>query len=372
MKKETSVLIVDDNRTNRIILESIFSKEGFQTYSAENGAQGREMAQTRLPDLILLDIMMPGESGFETCQTLKMDPRTSDIPIIFVTAMTDVQEKVKGFSLGAVDYVTKPFERMEILARARLHIKLKEAYSRLIEEQSAKLRQLQEAQKAILVRPEDVPAAGFAVIYKPFHEVGGDFYEVMEEGEGIFSYFVADISGHDLGSSLPTSALKALLIKNTGPLYTPDETMKMMNRIMCTVLADDQFLTACFAQLNRLRSKLTLISAGHLPVIYVDPHGGVEIIASTGDVMGVFPTVSFDVYEKPVSKGDRFYLYSDGLVEIFGEKTRSWKEGIGVLAEACRITRDRPLAEAVSEIVKTLYPEKDPPRDDLVLMGVEV
>ncbi|HMK65401.1 MAG TPA: response regulator, partial [Thermodesulfobacteriota bacterium] len=216
MEEKPSVLIVDDNAVNRMVLEAIFVKEGFQIYSAEDGPGGRSLAQTRSPDLILLDIMMPGESGFDTCRILKRDPTTSDIPIIFVSSLVDVKEKVMGFSLGAVDYITKPFERLEILARARLHIKLKKAYTLQIEAQSARLKQLQAAQKAILIQPEECPDAGFAVYYKPFHEVGGDFYDVLRGGEDIFDYFVADISGHDLGACLPTSALKALLINNTG------------------------------------------------------------------------------------------------------------------------------------------------------------
>ena len=367
-----SVLIVDDFPVNIKILETIFAKEGFRTLRADNGSAGRALARDHSPDLILLDVMMPGESGFETCAGLKLDPGTADIPVIFITGVTDVEEKVKGFALGAVDYITKPFHREEVLARARLQIKLATARAALIKEQRDRLRQLREAQQAILVRPEDCPAARFAVYYKPFHEVGGDFYDVVENGDYIFGYFVADVSGHNLGASFPTSALKVLTGQNAGPLYTPEETMKMMNGVMSTLLPDGHFLTACYAQLNRHRSKLTVVNAGHPPAVYVNGNGDAETISASGDVIGIFPSVTFDGYVRTVSEGDRFFLCTDGLIERFGDRKRTWKEGMGTLTTACGETRGEPLEKAVRQIVDALCPDGDTPDDDLVLLGVEI
>ena len=372
MTHNPTVLIVDDSPMNIKFLEAIFVKEGFGVLKADNGSAGRALARAHVPDLILLDIMMPGETGFETCYALKADPVTTDIPVIFITAVTDVEQKVKGFALGAVDYITKPFDRGEVLARARVHIKLWAAHAAMIEEQSARLRQLREAQQAILVRAEDCPAARFSVFYKPFHEVGGDFYDVVQNGDYIFGYFVADVSGHNLGASFPTSALKVLTGQNAGPLYTPEETMKMMNGVMSTLLPEGQFLTACYAQLNRHRSKLTIVNAGHPPAVYVNGNGEAETISASGDVIGIFPSVTFDGYVRTVSEGDRFFLCTDGLIERFGDRKKTWKEGMGELATACGETRGEPLEGAVRQIVDTLCPDGDTPDDDLVLLGVEI
>ncbi|HTZ39726.1 MAG TPA: response regulator, partial [Syntrophales bacterium] len=106
-----TILIVDDHPVNLRLLEKILSAAGYQTLTAENGPTGRELAVSRLPDLILLDIMMPGESGFESCEKMKKDPRTAHIPIIFLSAKTDVESKVTGLKIGAVDYMTKPFDK---------------------------------------------------------------------------------------------------------------------------------------------------------------------------------------------------------------------------------------------------------------------
>jgi phosphoserine phosphatase RsbU/P len=366
------MLIVDDEPVNVRLLESIFTKEGFNTLKASNGRDARELASSSSPDLILLDIMMPGESGFETCSILKSNPLTEDIPVIFISAIQDVESKVKGLTAGAVDYITKPFEKTEVLARARIHIRLKQAYSLLVQEQSAKLTQLKDAQQSILARPEDSPTANFAVYYQAFHEAGGDFYDVVQCGDDIFGYFVADVSGHDLSASFTTSALKALINQNSGPIYTAQETMKMINGVMCSILTNEQFLTACYALLNRHRSELTIINAGHPPVVYLPERGNAEIIHSEGDVMGVFAAVSFGFHQRKVKRGDRFFLYTDGFIEDFGERRKKWEGGVEELMRACVETREIPLARAVQEVTKHTFPGNNYPRDDLVLLGVEV
>jgi phosphoserine phosphatase RsbU/P len=370
--RRPTVLVVDDNPVNLEVLEAIFIQEGFGVIKAEGGVEAKDRACAELPDLILLDIMMPGEDGFETCSKLKSDPATTDIPVIFISAVDDVHEKVKGLKLGAVDYITKPFEPAEVLARTRVHIRLREAHMALVEEQTSRLKQLKEAQEAILTRPDDHPGSGFAVHYKPVCEAGGDFYDVVEVGEGIFGYFIADVSGHSVGNSLPTSALKALLHRGASPLYTCDQMMRMLNQSMSSILPQGQFLTACYVHLNRLKARLMVISAGHLPAIYVHLRGQTEVIRASGDVIGVFKSISFDIHEQSVSKGDRLFIYTDGLIERFAGKKRSWREGIKILRNACGETRHRPMETAITDIVNIMCPNGSSPADDLVLLGVEI
>ncbi len=372
MNQEPTVLIVDDVPVNVKLLEAIFRKEGFRTLTAENGPAGRAQALTEHPDLILLDIMMPEESGFETCSKLKADPQTTDIPVIFISAMDDAKSKVKGLTIGAFDYITKPFDKEEVLARSRLHIKLKQAYDAVAREQASKLKQLQEAQNAILVSPSDFPDANFGVFYKPLQEAGGDFYDVVRISDGIFGYFVADISGHDLGASYITPALKALISQNAGPLHAPDETIKMVNRVIRSLLVPGQHLTATYLHLNRMRNGIILISAGHLPIIFLSHEGHALPIAASGDILGAFETITVEPVQINVSKGDRLFLYTDGMVEDFGEKKMSREQGIDALLTACRESRLLPLAHAVDAITDKLFPEGSRAQDDRLLLAVEV
>ncbi|MEM7579384.1 MAG: response regulator [Cyanobacteria bacterium P01_A01_bin.80] len=123
--QENLILIVDDNINNIRILSDVMQMQGHSVSVASNGENALNELQTISPDLILLDIMMPGMDGFEVCRRLKAWDKTKDIPIIFMTALSDTADKVKGLKLGAVDYITKPFQQEEIVARVNVQLKLR-------------------------------------------------------------------------------------------------------------------------------------------------------------------------------------------------------------------------------------------------------
>lgn len=141
-----SILIVDDNPANLGVIVDYLETYGFKVLVARRGETGLEKAQFALPDLILLDVMMPGINGFETCRRLKEIEVTKDIPVIIMTALTDTEHKLKGFQAGAVDYITKPFQRKEVLARVQTHLNLRNLQKHLQEKNT----QLQQAEAEIL------------------------------------------------------------------------------------------------------------------------------------------------------------------------------------------------------------------------------
>lgn len=119
------ILIVDDHPANLAVLSDFLDICGFEVLVAQDGTSAISKVQYSLPDLILLDIMMPGIDGFETCIKIKENPETAEIPIIFMSALSEIEDKVKGLELGAVDYITKPFQQQEVLARVKLHLKIR-------------------------------------------------------------------------------------------------------------------------------------------------------------------------------------------------------------------------------------------------------
>lgn len=125
------VMIIDDNPENLKYLASIVKKSGYEYVMSLNGKQAFEFLKSEKPDIILLDIMMPEMDGYEICQKLKSDENTKDIPVIFVTAKTEIDEIVKGFEVGGVDYVTKPFNSIILESRIRTHIELKRSKDKL-------------------------------------------------------------------------------------------------------------------------------------------------------------------------------------------------------------------------------------------------
>ncbi len=364
------VLIIDDDPTNRVVLQRILASSGFATLQAGTGNEGRGQALTHGPDLILLDIMMPGESGFETLLRLKEEPVTAAVPVIFLSALDDVSSKVKGFELGAVDYVTKPFEPLEILARVRTNLKVARAYRSVIAEQAEKLRQIGEAQQSMLTKPEEHPEAKFAVFYEPILEAGGDYYDVFPVSGG-FGYVVADISGHDLKTSFITSGVKALLRQNASPLFTPVETLTTINNVLHDVLPPGRFLTAAYAVLNGRRDHLTVLSAGHPPPIFVGKGGEVEILRAEGDILGPFPHIYLNPISRPVTKGDRIFLYTDGLLDVKNNQARDVHDDIRTLIQACEECRSLPLSACPGHIQVRIL-QKATAQDDVVLLAVEV
>jgi len=131
--KKNTILIVDDTPTNISLLLDYLGQQGFEVLVARDGESAIEQAQFAIPDLILLDVMMPGIDGFETCCRLKEIDETKSIPIIFMTALADSKDKVRGFNAGAVDYVTKPIQQEEVLARVKTHLSIRNLHKELLE-----------------------------------------------------------------------------------------------------------------------------------------------------------------------------------------------------------------------------------------------
>ncbi|OKH39473.1 hybrid sensor histidine kinase/response regulator [[Phormidium ambiguum] IAM M-71] len=155
LPEPNTLLIVDDNPTNIKLLYDLLKDQGFRILVAKDGQSAIEKLEVANPDLVLLDVMMPGIDGFTTCQIIKSQPKYQDLPIIFMTALSENENKVKGLSLGAVDYITKPFQPDELLARINLHLKL----SRLTKELEEKNNHLYEMNELLEQKVEERTAA---------------------------------------------------------------------------------------------------------------------------------------------------------------------------------------------------------------------
>ena len=149
-----TVLIVDDTPANVRVLAEYLDGHGFNVTVAQDGEEGLERARFGRPDLVLLDAMMPGWDGFETCRRLKADPATSAIPVIFMTALSDVGDKVRAYEAGGIDYITKPFHAEEVLARVNTHLALRNMQRQLQERNEALQREVRERQRAEQVLAE--------------------------------------------------------------------------------------------------------------------------------------------------------------------------------------------------------------------------
>ena len=148
-RRVQNILIVDDNPVNLRILADYLEAHQYGVLVARDGQSGLDKAEFALPDLILLDVMMPEIDGFETCRLLKLNERTANIPVIFMTALSETENKLEGFNAGAVDYVTKPLQQKEVLARIRTHLRLRELTEKLEELVTERTAELETAYQAL-------------------------------------------------------------------------------------------------------------------------------------------------------------------------------------------------------------------------------
>ncbi|MCP3898870.1 MAG: fused response regulator/phosphatase [Desulfobacteraceae bacterium] len=366
-----TVLVVDDNLLNLKLIEKTLEKEGYRVVSAIDGPKGRALAAKEGPDLILLDIEMPGEDGFEVIQHLKDNPETSTIPVIFLTGVIEVSSKLQGFKLGAVDYITKPFHPLEVLARVSIHLKLSIATNSLISDQAQKLKQVTDAQTSMLPLPDDIPEACFGVYYEALQEAGGDFYDILEISNKITGYFLADFSGHDIETSYMTASVKALLAQNCTPIYSPSESMKMINDVLVEILPEGKYLTACYMHINRGTKKMILLNAGHPPVVHIPFEKEAYLIKSKGDILGMFKDAQFGRQDIDIAEKDKFIIFSDGLVESAEDKT-TWVSGATSLLPQFEKMRDIPYKEIPDKLIKQIFSEDVIWEDDIAVLCVEI
>lgn len=361
-----TLLVVDDDMTASRMIQAILNRAGFRTRCAHDLAGAWRSIQEEQPDLLLLDVNLPDGSGFDLCRQLQSGPRGGSLPVLFISADNEVASKVTGFAAGGVDYIPKPFAWEEVIARVSTHLRLKQAYDTLVELQADKIQEIAAAQESIMPLSAELPEARFEVSMRQLSRAGGDFYDVMPVGEQVVDYAVADASGHDLGTSLWTAALKGLLAQYATPAWAPLDGLQAINRTLHRILPAGQYFTLIHARLNRRAGTLTLTNAGHPPAAFARG-AKAELIEQDGDVLGAFPDAQFNSLCLRVTTGDRLFLYTDGLVETAGARRAGTKH----LLDACTSRHRDGLRIAVAGAFQELC-GTTPGQDDRVLMGIEV
>lgn len=288
---------------------------------------------------------------------LTLVPPTVSNGSIEFPSLLSAQVQIKG-QAGSV---TCAF--MLNLADLRLGKKLDEAQK--------KLHKVYESQNAMLVHPSDVPDARFSVYFQSLNEAGGDIYDVITISDGVHAYFVGDVSGHDIGAGFLTASIRALLRQNCTPHFAPLESMQNVNNTLCQLFTHFEYVTACYAILNRKEHILSIINMGHPPLLFLPLLGTPQLIAPPGDVLGVFRNSTFGHIDIPVKSGDRFFIYTDGLVE--GDGTDIWGSGTDRLLQITDTLKHAPFDDmALLLCQRTLFETTKTPKDDVVVLGIEV
>jgi Response regulator containing a CheY-like receiver domain and a GGDEF domain len=367
--REKTILVIDDSEITRKMLCKKLERNGFSTIGATSGKDGLTKVSTFSPDLIVLDVLLPDMGGFEVCDRLKADEQTKDIPIIFATSLDDHANKLRGLSIGGVDYITKPVDPAELLARINIQFRQQDEHDKLFDTQREKLVALSAAHKNFLTDLSTLPESRCAVYFEPAEEAGGDQYDVVSLGSSRFGYCVSDISGHGVEAGLQSSVFKAFFRENAAASSSPVENFQKLNVLMSDYLSDGQHITASYLELDRDKGRAIYLSAGHLPLLVTDAYGEVNELRAEGDVLGAFIAPIFKPLEARLEKGQRFWLFTDGVIEDFGAR-RSWKKGLEELKAMLPRFAKRPIGEAVDALAAELFP-RHPGGDDRVILACE-
>jgi len=316
-----SILIVDDTPASLRLLARMLAGQGYQVRPAPDGALALAAAQAEPPDLILLDIRMPEMDGYEVCARLKADSVTRDVPVIFISALDEIHDKVRAFASGGVDYVTKPFQLEEVLARVQAHLALRRLQRQL---QEANQRMEQELALAGAIQcsllPAELPSLPgwqFAALLKPARETSGDFYDIIPLPDGRVGILVADVVDKGVKAAL-FMALSWALIRTYARQY-PDQPALALAGVNNRILRDtrsEQFLSLFYAVLDPAMGMLTYCNAGHNPpMLWRDAQSDVQLLARTGMLLGVLGDKVCGEATIVLPPGASLILYTAGVTD---------------------------------------------------------
>jgi sigma-B regulation protein RsbU (phosphoserine phosphatase) len=377
-KTTESILLVDDQPANLQMLSQTLEKLGTKLLFAKNGETALAIAQKAQPNLILLDIMMPGIDGFEVCRRLKENSETCKIPVIFLSALDETGDKVRGLQLGAVDYVAKPFQPEEVIARVNTHLTI-HRLGREVQQQRDELEHelliVSQLQRNLL--PERLPDIGglkLAVHYETSRYTGGDYYDVVVLPDGRLGILVADAEGHAAPATVMMAMTCALFRSCSTCLTEPDQVISYLNENLCKV-NKGSFVTAVYAVYDIHSKILKMARAGSPPPIHHRPSekSATELTCEGVLIMGLFPYTDVPVTEISLQPGDRLLFYTDGITERFNEKRELY--GTNRLLRQFESTDTADLSGTLERIIDDLSQFAGPrPADDdmaMLLMVVE-
>jgi phosphoserine phosphatase RsbU/P len=315
------VLIVDDVKANVDVLVQALAGE-YKLSVALGGQQAIDAVQRSAPDLVLLDIVMPDLDGYEICRRLRAADATRELPIMFLSSLEDARDKVHGFEVGGNDYLTKPFEVLEVKARVRSLLKAK-AYADAVKAAAERdLRIAREIQMGLL--PADVPAqirdTGLDVhaLLEPAQQVGGDLYEVLRVGADRVLVAVGDVSGKGIPAALFMAAAMTLLRSLARQGCAPAEILRRLNDELLEQNPRGMFVTLQCVLFDVATRTATCASAGHHAAVRLQPgRPPTHVFNSSGRVLGLLPTAESASETIALLPGETLVFFTDGVSEAF-------------------------------------------------------
>jgi phosphoserine phosphatase RsbU/P len=331
---EDSILVVDDDPVIRTILSALLETAGYRVVAVSGGPQALEAAKSGRCDLVILDINMPNMDGFEVCTELKSDPTTVNIPIIFLTAAGDIEWKVKGLDLGAADYITKSFDREELLARVRTQLRIQhlmKQLNRMNNELRAKEAKLEDDLKSAAIiqyslLPQSFPMVkevGISWKFLPCDTVAGDLFNVFQLDDDHLGFYLLDVSGHGVPAAMVTVSASQFLHPGAGGLIDPGPGKSLRSPQHVLTRLDEtypierfgKYFTIVYGILNTKNGACTYSNAGHPFPLLLSRDGEITTLEAGGPILGMGAVLPFEQETVFLRPGDKLLLYTDGIVD---------------------------------------------------------
>ncbi len=385
------ILVADDSRLFRSLLVGILDDNEYQIFEAYDGKNAVDVCFREYPDIVLLDIEMPGYDGYKVCEIIKNDNRTKDITVIFLSGRTEVSDKITGLNLGAADYITKPFDKGEVLARVKTQLKIRHLAKSLIEA-NQKLMQRQKAldddlkaaaqiqQSLIPKAPPKVKNFNFAWRFIPCERVGGDIFNIHRLDKSHLAVYIVDVSGHGVPSAMVTVSVSQSLLPNSNTVVNrktnhciipPADVLNILDREY-PMERFDKYFTITYLLLNIYTGQVRYSSAGHPMPVLTRHNGEIELLKAGGGVISMGDLVRFEEDEIIMKQGDRLFLFTDGLFEIADKAGEFYGED-RLYRELLR-HRNVPLDRACERLTTSLLWGHGcgmQPQDDITLLAIE-
>ena len=326
------ILVVDDEPQNVRLLQIRLQAAGYTVLTATSGQEALELTQADAPDLILLDIMMPGMNGFEVCQRIRAEEATQFIPVVMVTALSDTEDRIKAIEAGADDFISKPFDSHEVLARVRSLVRIKR-YHDALEQANRDLKMHnerldKELQMASEIQDSLMPQGitnllGFRIVshYTPAVVVGGDFFDLWEVERGRLGVFISDVMGHGVSAAFITVFIKTIVEEMSVQTDDPGQLLKELNFRFDKMISSQQYMfaTAFCAVIDLSNQTLHYANAGHpFPFLVQRQQNVCKPLGnqSAGKGLGLLPDSTYQTCRYPFAPSDGLFLYTDGACEL--------------------------------------------------------
>ena len=373
---ERVVLIVDDEPVNLQVLVNHLSVAGYGVLTAGSAREALDVLKSKkIPDLVLLDVMMPEISGFDLCSMLRERFSHYELPIIIVTAKKGRDDIIRGLQAGADDYITKPFDRNELLLRVKNYLDLKTAAEerRELSLINHELTIARDIQRLLFVKQApQVENISVHTLYRPVGTIGGDFYDFHVIDRDRMGILIADVAGHGVPAALIGAMLKAVFYMLKEDARNPSVLLQRINTIFCEH-SYGLFISANYTVIDARAKRVISSNAGHWPPIIIERDGGgLRKIFSRGKVLGFDREAEYAEAEAEITGGDRIIFYTDGLVEcrnpagdLYGEEN---------FYRALKDCRSLPAADFIDALYgeAVVWAGSDTMEDDISLILIDL